>query len=294
MKYRRPLPFKILQIFLYLLILFILFYPYSFFLLQTVRQGNLPIQNTFMIQYDYIRQGIPYYREFFRLLQQHSLFWSWNTFLGNPFYTSKSLFLIGDPYAWLGFLLFQKIRYVPTVLFLLTGFKLLLSGLLFSSYIKRLGHSRSAQTFFGIVYMLSGWSMVFLEQIQFLSFYSFIPLFLSGIEEQLNPHRKTWNLRFYFASLLLLLVNYYLLWALCLYAAVYWIIRWHQIHPSAGRRQASLRFHSGRRHIGAPDASIPFRHASKSTSARLLKPLYALVLYQCLRNCDELLHSVCP
>ena len=235
MKYRRPLPFKILQIFLYLLILFILFYPYSFFLLQTVRQGNLSIQNTFMIQYDYIRQGIPYYREFFRLLQQHSLFWSWNTFLGNPFYTSKSLFLIGDPYAWLGFLLFQKIRYVPTVLFLLTGFKLLLSGLLFSSYIKRLGHSRSAQTFFGIVYMLSGWSMVFLEQIQFLSFYSFIPLFLSGIEEQLNPHRKTWNLCFYIASLLLLLVNYYLLWALCLYAVVYWIIRWHQIHPSAGR-----------------------------------------------------------
>ena len=232
MNVKKTLAFKTMQILFYIMILFVLFYPYSYSFLASFHQGGLTIENTFMIQYDYIRQGIPYYREFFRLAQEHSLFWSWNTFLGNAFYTSKALFLIGDPYAWIGFLLFGKIHYVPTVLFLLTGFKLLLAGLFCSGYIKKLGHTRSVQFFFGMIYMLSGWSMVFLEQIQFLSFYSLIPLFLSGIEDQLHPCCNTWNFRFYFADLLLLSINYYLLWPLCLYAILYWIIRWRQTHDS--------------------------------------------------------------
>ncbi|MDY6282099.1 MAG: YfhO family protein [Erysipelotrichaceae bacterium] len=207
-------------------LLFLYFLPYSWKLVHSlVSHQSLSLEDTYLISYDYVRQSLPYYREFYRLIDSGQIFWSWNSFLGNSFYTSKALFLIGDPFAWFGYLLFQVISYLPTVQFLLTGLRLLTACVCCSVWLRRLHRSDRSVTLFSILFMFSGWSDVFLEQVQFLSFYAFLPLFLAGLEDMIQK-RRPYLLAF--ASALLSCINFYLLWPLGVFGILYFIVRWKQ------------------------------------------------------------------
>ena len=202
--------FYVLLILTAAVLLFLFFLPYSWKLVHSLlRHQSLSLEDTYLISYDYVRQSLPYYREFYRLIDSGQIFWSWNSFLGNSFYTSKALFLIGDPFAWLGYLLFQVISYLPTVQFLLTGLRLLTACVCCSVWLRRLHRSDRSVALFSILFMFSGWSDVFLEQVQFLSFYAFLPLFLAGLEDMIQK-RRPYLLAF--ASALLSCINFYLLW----------------------------------------------------------------------------------
>ncbi len=213
-----------------LILLFLYFLPFSWNLVKSIlTHQSLSMEDTYLIAYDYVRQGIPYYREFYRLIDSGEIFWSWNSFLGNSFYTSKALFLIMDPYAWIGYFLYKVISYLPTVQFLMTGLRLLGACVTCSMWVRKLGRSDSSVFLFSLLFMLSGWTDVFLEQIQFLSFYSFIPLFLAGLEEMLQ---KLSGMLLLIASFLCACTNFYLFWPLGLFGILYWIVRWGQIHGS--------------------------------------------------------------
>ena len=218
--------FYVLLILTAAVLLFLFFLPYSWKLVHSLlRHQSLSLEDTYLISYDYVRQSLPYYREFYRLIDSGQIFWSWNSFLGNSFYTSKALFLIGDPFAWLGYLLFQVISYLPTVQFLLTGLRLLTACVCCSVWLRRLHRSDRSVALFSILFMFSGWSDVFLEQVQFLSFYAFLPLFLAGLEDMIQK-RRPYLLAF--ASALLSCINFYLLWPLGVFGILYFIVRWKQ------------------------------------------------------------------
>ena len=217
-------------------LVFLYFLPYSWKLMHSlVSHQSLALEDTYLIAYDYVRQSLPYYREFFRLVSNGELFWSWNSFLGNSFYTSKALFLIGDPFAWLGYLLFHFISYLPSVQFLLSGLRLLTACLMCAVWLRRLHRSERAVILFSVLYMFSGWSDVFLEQVQFLSFYAFLPLFLAGLEDMLQ--RKSPYLLI-FSSFLLSCINFYLLWPLGIFGILYVIVRWKQLSCTSFVRTA--------------------------------------------------------
>ena len=213
-----------------LVLLFLYFLPYSWNLLKSILTHQpLSMDDTYLIAYDYVRQGIPYYREFYRLIDSGEIFWSWNSFLGNSFYTSKALFLIGDPFAWIGYLLYRVISYLPTVQFLMTGLRLLTACVTCSIWLRKLNRSDASVFLFSLLFMFSGWTDVFLEQIQFLSFYAFLPLFLAGLEDMLQ---KRSGKLLVFSSFLCACINFYLFWPLGLFGVLYWIVRWQQIHGS--------------------------------------------------------------
>ncbi len=113
---------------------------------------------------------------------------------------------------------------MPTVLFILTGMKLITAALGMQLYLRKKGSSPACQLLFGAVYMMSGWVTVFLEQEQFLSFYAFLPFVLAGVEDL---YQKKDGRLFFAGMTAVLLCNYYLAWPLCVYVLLLWICRWN-------------------------------------------------------------------
>lgn len=237
-------------------LLFLYFLPYSWnFVHSLIKRQALSLEDTYLIAYDYVRQSLPYYREFYRLIGSGQIFWSWNSFLGNSFYTSKALFLIGDPFAWFGYLIFHFISYLPSVQFILTILRLLAACVCCAIWLRRLHRSNRSVVLFSILFMFSGWVDVFLEQVQFLSFYAFIPLFLAGIEDMLQ-RKKPYLL--VFSSFLLSCINFYLLWPLGVFGVLYFIVRWNMMGKGKENNTGSSLFSFSSSFLSAALQSLGF------------------------------------
>ena len=223
----KPLRFRFLTVVCYTVLLAGLFYPYSFYLIKGLASHSLSANEVFLYDHDWIQQGIPYYREFFRCIESGTLHWSWNEFLGTPFYATKATYVIGDPFAWITYGLFKSVfHYLPTALFAVTGLKLLVAGLGFEALLERITKQKAAAAVFGACYMMSGWAVIFLEQIYFLSFYALIPFVLLGLEEIRDGKG---HVLFFLAMLLTLTTNLYLSWSLCFFLLAYWLVRMSEI-----------------------------------------------------------------
>ena len=219
----KPLSYRIVTLLVYLLFLLALFLPYSACLVKGIVSHSLSATEVFLYDHDWIQQGIPYYREFFRCIETGTLPWSWNELLGSSFYAAKATYVIGDPFAWLTYGLWRTVfHYLPTALFVITGFKLLIAGLEFERLLEHYTHQRLAALVFGACYMMGGWAVIFLEQVYFLSFYALIPFVLLGLEQILKNNH---HLLFYVAILFTLSTNLYLSWSLCFFLLLYWFVR---------------------------------------------------------------------
>lgn len=69
----------------------------------------------------------------------------------------------------------------------------------------------------------SGWCTTFIEQPNFISFYVLAPMLLAGFEKVINE--KKGYLLITFSATILLSINYYLTWMLCVYILFYWILK---------------------------------------------------------------------
>ncbi len=218
-----PLAYRLISAAVYFLFLAALFLPYSAYLVKGIVSHSLSASEVFLYDHDWIQQGIPYYREFFRCIETGTLPWSWNELLGSSFYAAKATYVIGDPFAWLTYGLWKTLfHYLPTALFVITGIKLLIAGLSFERLLEHYTSHRLSALVFGACYMMGGWAVIFLEQIYFLSFYALIPFILLGLERILKNND---HLLFYFAVLLTLSTNLYLSWSLCFFLLLYWFVR---------------------------------------------------------------------
>lgn len=207
----------------YFSLLGVFFRPYSINLVKGMLSHNLSFEELFLYDHDWIQQGIPYYREFFRCVDERNLMWSWNEFLGNSFYASKAVYIIGDPFAWLAYLLYKTaFHYLPVTLFVITGFKLLIAGLGFAGLLKHYNDRGIVCGALGACYMVGGWAGIFLEQIYFISFYALIPFVLIGIERIME---KKGYFVFWIFILLSLITNLCLTWSLCFFLLLYWFVR---------------------------------------------------------------------
>ncbi|MBR2677400.1 MAG: YfhO family protein [Solobacterium sp.] len=219
----KPLSYRIVTVLVYLLFLAALFLPYSAYLVKGIVSHSLSANEIFLYDHDWIQQGIPYYREFFRCIETGTLPWSWNELLGSSFYAAKASYVIGDPFAWLTYGLWRTLfHYLPTALFVITGIKMLIAGLGFERLLEHYTKERLAALVFGACYMMGGWAVIFMEQVYFLSFYALIPFVLLGLERILKNNH---HLLFYISILLALSTNLYLSWSLCFFLVLYWFVR---------------------------------------------------------------------
>lgn len=180
------------------------------------------IQNTFMIKYDFLQQHISFYREFYRLIDQGSLSWDWNFFLGSNVYGLKAYYFIGDVFAWIAYPLYKLFSNVTTPLLLVTLLKFYIAGYGFYRYLLSLDIKPKLAIIYSLIYMTSGFACIFMEQPMFISFYAWIPYILWGMESYLQ-HKK-WFL-FTVSASLLISCQYYLMWPLCWLILLIWIIR---------------------------------------------------------------------
>ena len=171
-------------------------------------------------------QWFEFYTEFRNLISNfiHNRelpFYSWNLFLGNNFWASKSYYLIGDIYNYIGLLFDDNFFDIARNLSFL---KFVVGGLGFYFYLTELKHKPITKIIVSLAYVFSGWAVFFSGQLVFLSFYSFIPLYLIGIERALK-NKSPWI--FILSCALLFSTNFYFFYTLTIFSPIYFIYRYY-------------------------------------------------------------------
>ena len=177
----------------------------------------------YLVKYDYVLQHLLFYKEFYRLLDHGLPFWSWNSFLGLNFWASKAYYLIGDPYAWLGHLVADPVNHVPEILTTLLNVKFLVAYSSFYLLTYQWNLKPLHSVILSLIYVFSGWNLVFLEHPMYTSFYSILPLLFFGIERFLKTKHGFW---IYSSVALLVSINFYLFWVVSILVLIYWLFVW--------------------------------------------------------------------
>lgn len=197
----------------------VIYFPYIFF--------RVPLQYGTDIK----PQWYLFYEEFRSLIQNcidnHSLpFYSWHLFLGNNFFASKSYYLMGDLFSYLG-LLFPT-QFFDTAL-ILTILKILIASSSFYYLLTQFEYQFKAKLIGALAFAFSSWALFFSGQLSFLSFYCWMPLYFAGIERYLRYDKK---ILYLFLCTLLLLTNFYFFFTLSLFTVIYYIWRYALIKPN--------------------------------------------------------------
>lgn len=216
-RYKKKLGEVIILLTLVLVISAIIFLPYIY--------NNLP----FMGGYDVRNTYRLFYQEFRNLLsnsiyQKTLPFWSWNTFVGNNFWSSKTFYLIGDIYNYL--FIFSKLHYY-NILMYLTLIKFIISAIGFYLFGSYRGWKFNTVLIGSLLYTFAAWPFKYVEQPMFLSFYSLIPLYFLSIELTFKNKSK---LFFVLMVFILTLVNYYLVYTVIIVSIIYYTYRFIEEH----------------------------------------------------------------
>ena len=209
---------EIVAIFLLVSILIsISFYPHLFNHVPYI--GGFDSRGIYRLFYQEFQQMI--YNSIF---QGTLPFWSWNTFLGSNFWASKSYYLIGDIYNYI--FIFSDMHYY-TILLFITILKIYVSAFTFYIYGTHRGWNAKWVILGSLFFSFSAWSMEYIEQPMFLSFYSLLPLYFYGVEKIIKNKRYT---VFVFTTFFLVSINYYLFLTLTLCSIIYYLYRYYEIN----------------------------------------------------------------
>lgn len=153
-------------------------------------------------------------------------FYSWSTFLGNNFYASKSYYLMGDLFSYIGLLFntgfFQTALILEIIKFYIAAYSMyyLLTQFGIKPIVKIIG---------AICFTFSGWAIFFSGQLVFHSFYALAPLYFAGLEKILQ---KRMPYLFIVLTTLCLFVNFYFFFTLSFCTVIYYIYRYYIINDS--------------------------------------------------------------
>lgn len=190
-------------------ITFIVFLPYIL--------GDRP----FLFSADQQLQYNYFYREYQRMLmdfinKKTFPFYSFNTYLGNNFYSSKLYYLTGD--IFMPILLFSK--NIEKSLMYITLFLVVLSGFNFSMFLRNFGLKKESVIITtSIIYAFSGIASLYVGQYMFHRFYAFLPLLIMGIEIYCRKKKLTF---FVLSVTILSLTSYYFLFPTCIFMVFYY------------------------------------------------------------------------
>lgn len=189
-------------------------------------------KTAYLIGTDLRSQWYEFYYEFRRLIKEIIInhkwpFYSWTTFLGNNFYASKGYYLIGDIYSYIGLFLNDNFFVMAEEL---TYLKYLVASFTFYLYLTVLERKPTSKLICSLAYALSAYAIYFSEQMVFQSFYSFIPLYLMGIEIYLKDNKK---IIFTLSCALLFATNYYLFYTLAALTPLYFTYRYFSLYKEA-------------------------------------------------------------
>lgn len=173
-------------------------------------------------------QWYTFFYEFKRLIkdfiQNGNLpFYSWTTFLGNNFYASKGYYLVGDIYNYIGLFLNDNFFIMAEEI---TCLKIFVSAINFYILLTYFDRKPLTKIICSIAYAFSGFAIFFSEQMVFLSFYSFVPLYLLAIEQYVKENK--WILSAIMCGFLFGM-NFYFFYTLSALTPIYFIYRYFSL-----------------------------------------------------------------
>ena len=146
-------------------------------------------------------------------------FWSWSSFLGNDFYSTK-LFYFHDIYDYpfaLTDLAYSDIIFIQTYL------KFMTAGLCFLYYAKVNDASRRASLLSSLIFAFSAYNLQTMMHPFFASFFVFLPLYFASVDRYIRHRKKG---LFILMVFFLFINNYYLFYSVSLFTVLYFIWRW--------------------------------------------------------------------
>ncbi len=150
-------------------------------------------------------------------------FWSWHSFLGNDYYSSK-LFYFQDifdyPFA------FTSLSYY-TVIKIQTYLKFITAGFCFWAYARFNKHSEKTSIIGSLMFAFSAYGLQTMMHPFFGSFYVFLPLYFLAVDNYIYNKKY---LGYIFITFFLLINNYYLFYSVSIFTILYFIYRYFSVH----------------------------------------------------------------
>ena len=164
-----------------------------------------------------------FYDEWIRLIENFINnktlpFYSFNTFLGSDFFTSKMYYVTGDIFVPIIFL-FKDLN---LALLFITILLLYISGFSINLLLKYLGiRNKYIRITFSIIYAFSGIASLYFGNYMFHRFYALMPLLFVGIEKYFKNNKKG---LFSLMIFILFLQNYYFMFPTSIFLVIYYFI----------------------------------------------------------------------
>ncbi|MEG0660353.1 MAG: YfhO family protein [Anaerorhabdus sp.] len=174
-------------------------------------------------------QWFEFYTEFERLIKEFFQtgtlpFYSWTLFLGNNFFASKSYYLMGDLFSYIG-LLFNT-EFFKTAMYL-EVIKLFVAAYSMYFFLKKVNIKPYTRIIGSLCYAFSAWAIFFSGQLSFLSFYCLMPLYFLGIELFFKDRKFV---LFILMTMILVLTNFYFFYTVSIFTVLYFSYRYYIIH----------------------------------------------------------------
>ena len=195
------------------------FVPIVIMVIIFAQRGIFPFGEESFLRTDMYHQYAPFFSEFrYKLTHGGSLLYSWDVGMGVNFAALYAYYL-ASPLNWLVILCPKN--YVIEFMTYMIVFKIGLSGLSFSWYLRRHNHTRDfGIAFFGIFYALSGYMAAYSWNIMWLDCILLFPLIMLGLEK-LVKEKKCF---LYCITLgLSILSNYYISIMICIFMVFYFV-----------------------------------------------------------------------
>ncbi len=162
-------------------------------------------------------------------------FWSWCSFLGNDFYSSK-LFYFND--FWEYFFALTSMPYIRAIIWM-TYLRFLTAGFGFYAYARYNRYSQRTAFFGALFFTFSAYLLQIMRDPFFASYITFLPLYFLSVDHYILTKKHG----FFFGMVLFMVFNsYYLFYMTSVFTIVYFIWRWHmQYRSNAGMWKAALR-----------------------------------------------------
>lgn len=167
-----------------------------------------------------------------RNMLQHSIqtgelpFYSWNSFLGNDYYSSK-LFYFQDifdyPFALLTNWSFYKVIIIQTYI------KFLVAGFSFYLYCKFHKYSGKTSVIGSLIFAFSAYGLQTMMHPFFGSFFVFIPLYFLAMDRYIFSNKK---ISYILITAFMFINNYYLFYSVSLFSILYFIFQYYTKHQT--------------------------------------------------------------
>ena len=227
---------------------FIKKHKYFILLISVLSIGTLLMYLPSFLQGNYFVGGVdvktqwyPFYvlnrRTTINALRDHALpFYSFVLFLGNNIWASKSSYGLFDIYNVLSYVINKDYFFIYD---LQCYIKILVAGISVYFLINYMYKNKRTSFIASICYGLCSYALYFTSQPGFLSFCSFAPLYILGMEKYLRENKKY---LFIIVTFISLITNYYLFFALSLFSPIYFLYRFYNLNGSLkGSIKSALR-----------------------------------------------------